>query len=293
MRRIAASLVVIGLLIVLPIPRPRPLAAREGLGAQERNGLADALAGRRAARRPSRARGLPDVYQRAARAVPFVIAADGTGSSYVVGIQGTSALLVTNHHVVENPIRLNDDTFVLVVFYDDELAKEEFDLGRVKGCHDTASAWCRAFRGAVRRATIVASDAGQDIAVLMVRNVPAGVERLQHAPLNSVRTGEEVLAPALEAVLPELQDVGAIGDLERARRVLLHQHHREPVPSQPHDRVEHVVDEAWGEPERRLVQHHHPRAHHEGAPHREHLLLAAAQRAGELAATLAEPGKEA
>src|SRR5258708_29649030 len=193
MRRIAASLVVIGLLITLFGQPPRPLAAREGLGAQERNGLADALAGRRAARRPSRARGLPDVYQRAARAVPFVIAADGTGSSYVVGIQGTSALLVTNHHVVENPIRLNDDTFVLVVFYDDELAKEEFDLARVKGCHDTASAWCRAFRGAVRRATIVASDAGQDIAVLMVRNVPAGVERLQHAPLNSVRTGEEVL----------------------------------------------------------------------------------------------------
>jgi S1-C subfamily serine protease len=193
MRRIAASLVVIGLLITLFGPRPRPLAAQEEISAQEMNRLADALAGRRAARRPSRARGLPDVYQRAARAVPFVIAADGTGSSYVVGIQGTSALLVTNHHVVENPIRLNDDTFVLVVFYDDELAKEEFDLARVKGCHDTASAWCRAFRGAVRRATIVASDASQDIAVLMVRNVPAGVERLQHAPLNSVRTGEEVL----------------------------------------------------------------------------------------------------
>lgn len=193
MRRIAASLVVMGLLIALPVPRPRPPAAQEAISAHEVNRLADALAGRRAARRPSRARGLPDVYQRSVRAVPFVIAADGTGSSYVIAMKGTTALLVTNRHVVENPLEIDNDRFVLVLFYDDELAREEFSIERVKGCHEKGSTWCQAFRGSVRRATILATAPDEDIAILSVRNVPAGVERLEHAPLQSVRTGEEVL----------------------------------------------------------------------------------------------------
>ncbi len=65
--------------------------------------------------------------------MPFVIAADGTGSSYVVGVQETTALLVTNRHVVENPLEIDNGRFVLVLFYDDELAREEFSIERVKG----------------------------------------------------------------------------------------------------------------------------------------------------------------
>src|SRR5439155_241197 len=82
-----------------------------------------------------------------------------------------------------------------------------------------------------------------------------------------------LLSGALDPVPPDLQDVPPIGDLERPGRVLLHEHHRETAPRQRDDRLEHIVDEARGEPERRLVQHHHLGLHHEGASHREHLLL--------------------
>src|SRR5207247_3542873 len=38
--------------------------------------------------------------------------------------------------------------------------------------------------------------------------------------------------------------------------------------------------------------HHHLRLHHEGTPHREHLLLAAAHRPGQLTTALAESGEQ-
>jgi hypothetical protein len=44
--------------------------------------------------------------------------------------------------------------------------------------------------------------------------------------------------------------------------------------------------------ERWLVDHHHRRAHHEPAAHGQHLLLAAAHRAGHLALAFRESGEE-
>src|SRR5207253_10821066 len=53
----------------------------------------------------------------------------------------------------------------------------------------------------------------------------------------------------LEAVSPELQRVGAVGDGERARRVLLDQHQRVPGALHLPELVEHQRDELRREPE--------------------------------------------
>ena len=55
------------------------------------------------------------------------------------------------------------------------------------------------------------------------------------------------------------------------------------------DRVEDRVDEHRGETHRRLVEQQHLRLRHERPAHRQHLLLAAAQRAGDLGSPLEKP----
>ncbi len=53
-----------------------------------------------------------------------------------------------------------------------------------------------------------------------------------------------------------------------------------------------IVDHDRGEAERRLVEEQEPRAGHEGAAEREHLLLAAAQRPGALRGAVGEDGEQ-
>src|SRR5581483_5444701 len=58
------------------------------------------------------------------------------------------------------------------------------------------------------------------------------------------------------------------------------------------DDAEDLRDDEWREPERRLVEQQEPRALHDRACEREHLLLAAGQRSGLLVAASLEPREE-
>ena len=58
------------------------------------------------------------------------------------------------------------------------------------------------------------------------------------------------------------------------------------------DRLEHLVDDCWREPERRLVEHHEVGRRHQAARNREHLLLPARKRAGRLARALRQDRKQ-
>ena len=57
-------------------------------------------------------------------------------------------------------------------------------------------------------------------------------------------------------------------------------------------RIDEGADNADGETRRRLVKQHHLRIGHQRAPDRQHLLLAAGERTGELLAPLRKPGKK-
>ncbi|HEX2071825.1 MAG TPA: hypothetical protein VHF90_09290 [Thermoleophilaceae bacterium] len=74
--------------------------------------------------------------------------------------------------------------------------------------------------------------------------------------------------------------VGAVGELERAQRVLLDQQHGHAFLAQAGDDREDLVDHRRREAERRLVEQQQPRAGDESASDREHLLLAAREVAG-------------
>src|SRR5258705_10422387 len=88
------------------------------------------------------------------------------------------------------------------------------------------------------------------------------------------------------------QPIGAGRDGQRHARILLYQQDRDlPLAiDRLHDGPD-LADDQGGQAERRLVQHEHGRARHQRAADREHLLLAPAERARELASPLAEPGE--
>jgi hypothetical protein len=68
--------------------------------------------------------------------------------------------------------------------------------------------------------------------------------------------------------------------------ILLHHQQREPLAPQGAEAGEDLLDHQWGQAEGRLVQHQCAGARHEGAPDRQHLLLPAAERAGQCGAAL-------
>src|SRR6267143_821790 len=88
-----------------------------------------------------------------------------------------------------------------------------------------------------------------------------------------------------------LEHVGARGDLERERRVLLDEEHRDAARVDPLDHVEHGEHYRRGETERGLVEQEQARLRHERTPDREHLLLAPGERARRLLEPLAQDGK--
>src|SRR5262249_35399853 len=75
--------------------------------------------------------------------------------------------------------------------------------------------------------------------------------------------------------------------------VLLDDEDRVPLLADAADQVEQAEHHDRGQPHRRLVEQDELGARHEGAPHREHLLLAAREAARPLAGALGEDGEEA
>src|SRR5262249_11695117 len=92
----------------------------------------------------------------------------------------------------------------------------------------------------------------------------------------------------LEHDLTRLEDIAAVGHLQRLLGVLLDEQDGDAVGLEPADDAEDLLHEQRGQPERGLVQHEEARAPDQGAGDGELLLLAAGQRAGELAPALAE-----
>ena len=97
------------------------------------------------------------------------------------------------------------------------------------------------------------------------------------------------LGPA-ERDAADLEHVRGLRELQRDVRVLLDDEHGQAlVLVQLLDDPEDLGDEERREAERRLVEQQQPRPLHECAREREHLLLAAAERPGLLAAPLLDP----
>src|SRR5690606_32063574 len=102
----------------------------------------------------------------------------------------------------------------------------------------------------------------------------------------------DFLARARDHHPARLEQVGMVGEVERDRGVLLDQQHADPVLGidAPHD-LEDLRDDERRQAERRFVQQEQARAQHQGAADREHLLLAARERARLLVPTFAQAGK--
>ncbi len=161
------------------------------------NRLAEVLSSRKVDLSGIQTRGRSDVFLKALKAVPFVISADGSGSSAVVGTntKDSAALVITNHHVVNHPF-LNErgQAFVLLLFYDPQLVNEPFNRDRVRTCQRSrdTTGWCKTFQQSLRPALILGTDVAKDLALLLVPNPPREVAQLTPGQIDAVRAGDDV-----------------------------------------------------------------------------------------------------
>src|SRR5262249_26804717 len=89
-----------------------------------------------------------------------------------------------------------------------------------------------------------------------------------------------------------VEDHDVVGHVEHELGVLLDQHDRQPLGLQPPDGRHDLGDDLRRQPFRRLVHQEHARVRHQRAPDRQHLLLAARERAGDLPAALLKPREQ-
>ena len=90
-----------------------------------------------------------------------------------------------------------------------------------------------------------------------------------------------------------IEDVAAVADLQAAAGVLLDHDRRHAGLVDVGDADEGVVLPDGRQARRRLVEQQHGGVHHERARHRDHLPLAAGERAGALLEALAQLGEDA
>ena len=90
-----------------------------------------------------------------------------------------------------------------------------------------------------------------------------------------------------------LQHIGAIGDAQHMMHVLLDDEDRVPLLAQVPDHLEQELDIDRREALGRLVEQQHARLGHQRPADRQHLLLAAAERAGDLLRRSASTGRSA
>ena len=102
---------------------------------------------------------------------------------------------------------------------------------------------------------------------------------------------DELLRLALEHQAAGLQQIAVAGEREGQHRVLLHEDDRYAQRVDLPDDLADLGRHDRREPHRRLVEQQELRPRHERAGDREHLLLAAGERAGALASALLQDGK--
>src|SRR5262249_32830673 len=120
---------------------------------------------------------------------------------------------------------------------------------------------------------------------------PSADSLLSEVRLPDPRVARELRRGALGHDPSLLEDVRAGGDGEGLDDVLLDQQHRDALcVDRGHD-LEELVDDLRRQTERGLVEEQEPRHRHQRAPDRDHLLLTARERAGELASALAQDGE--
>ena len=88
---------------------------------------------------------------------------------------------------------------------------------------------------------------------------------------------------------PDLQHVGVVGQPERQRRVLLHQHHGDPPFVDLPDDPRHLLNQHRRQADGGLVQEQEPGARHQCTTDGQHLLLASGQGPGPLPAPFLQP----
>src|SRR5438876_3301400 len=142
--------------------------------------------------------------------------------------------------------------------------------------------------GAASREPSLAAPVVLDVAVAPAPT-DAGEAEIE---LLDVLVDPELLGVPVEHDAPALHDVPVLHDPQRHRRILLGEEDRDlllAVQAQ-HD-VEDLAHEERGQAHRGLVEQHQPGPRHQGAPDRDHLLLAARDVARLDRPALAEPRK--
>jgi S1-C subfamily serine protease len=173
-----------------------PVTAQERIPDSAADRLAEVLSNRKVDRSRIQTRGRADVYQKALSAVPFVISADGSGSSVVIAVKESTALVITNHHVVNHPFfNEKGQPFVLLLFYDPVLVNEPFDRERVRNCQRSRDpgGWCKAFQQSIRPALVLGSDVAKDLALMRVANAPRAMAQIAPGQIDAVKAGDEVI----------------------------------------------------------------------------------------------------
>src|SRR6266511_362369 len=97
---------------------------------------------------------------------------------------------------------------------------------------------------------------------------------------------------SLEHDLAGIDDDHVVGEVERELDVLLDQHDRLSFGPELGDGAADLSDELRRQPFRELIHQQHPRVAHKRASDREHLLLAARERARDLGVPLSQPRKQ-
>ena len=102
----------------------------------------------------------------------------------------------------------------------------------------------------------------------------------------------EVGGPALHLGAAHLEEIGPVHELQHLAHVLLHDQDGVALLAHAADQVEEPEHHDRRQAHGRLVEQDQLGARHEGAAHREHLLLAAREAARSLALALGQHGKE-
>src|SRR5712692_3775095 len=102
----------------------------------------------------------------------------------------------------------------------------------------------------------------------------------------------QLFGRAIDRDLPSLHHIRVVRHLECGFRKLLDQQDGHPVLLERLDRPEHLLDDHRGEAHRWFVEQHHLGPRHQRAADRQHLLLAARERAGSLLLALLQTREE-